>query len=135
MRRFRVSDYQTLTVYWVDFAHKFGSRDTPLVQHLLGQTFPVNFYEVAISFEMKIIHILLLSLLLCSGLTDAIEPISTSIAVGMAAALTGFLASYQNIFYYFHECCKPEWIHFNRTGKQQTSLNVIFVYRISLTCH
>lgn len=98
--------------------------------------FSVNFYEVAISFEMKIIHILLLSLLLRSGLTDAIEPISTSIAVGMAAALTGFLASYHNILHYFHECCQPDWIFFNRTGKQQTSLNVIlFIYRISLTCH
>lgn len=74
---------------------------------------------------MKLIHILLLSLLLCSGLTDAIEPISTSIAVGMAAALTGFLASYQNILYYFHECCRPDWIYFNRTGKRQPSLNVI----------
>lgn len=61
-------------------------------------------------------HVLPLWLLLCSGMTEAIEPISTSIAVGMAAALTGFLASYQNIFYYFHECCRPEWISFNRTG-------------------
>lgn len=92
--------------------------------------FSVNFYEVAILFEMKILHLLLLSLLLSFRLTDAIEPISTSIAVGMAAALTGFLASYQNIFYYFHECCRPEWIYFNRTGKQQTSLAVImfFIY-------
>ncbi|XP_060916711.1 torsin family 1 isoform X1 [Labrus mixtus] len=61
-------------------------------------------------------HVLLLWMLVCSGMTEAIEPISTSIAVGMAAALTGFLASYQNIFYYFHECCRPEWISFNRTG-------------------
>ncbi|XP_031715901.1 torsin family 1 isoform X1 [Anarrhichthys ocellatus] len=62
-------------------------------------------------------HVLLLWMLVCSGgSTEAIEPISTSIAVGMAAALTGFLASYQNIFYYFHECCRPEWISFNRTG-------------------
>ena len=77
---------------------------------------------------MKKLHILLLLLLFCSGLTDAIEPISTSIAVGMAAALTGFLASYQNILYYFHECCRPEWIYFNRTGKEKTSLNeIVFV--------
>lgn len=62
-------------------------------------------------------HVLLLWMLVCSGMTEAIEPISTSIAVGMAAALTGFLASYQNILYYFHECCRPEWISFNRTGK------------------
>lgn len=61
-------------------------------------------------------HVLLLWMLVCSCATEAIEPISTSIAVGMAAALTGFLASYQNIFYYFHECCRPEWIAFNRTG-------------------
>ncbi|XP_040053910.2 torsin-1A isoform X1 [Gasterosteus aculeatus] len=63
-------------------------------------------------------HVLLLWMLVCSCATEAIEPISTSIAVGMAAALTGFLASYQNIFYYFHECCRPEWIAFNRTGLQ-----------------
>ncbi|XP_069024604.1 torsin family 1 isoform X1 [Embiotoca jacksoni] len=55
-------------------------------------------------------------LLLCCGTTSAIEPISTTIAVGMAAALTGYLASYQNILYYFHECCRPDWIAFNRTG-------------------
>ncbi|XP_067232434.1 torsin family 1 isoform X2 [Chanodichthys erythropterus] len=50
------------------------------------------------------------------SITAAIEPISTSIAVGMAAALTGFLASYQNVLYYFHECCRPEWISYNKTG-------------------
>ncbi|XP_029921717.1 torsin family 1 isoform X1 [Myripristis murdjan] len=61
-------------------------------------------------------HVFLLWMLVCAGSTQAIEPISTSIAVGMAAALTGFLASYQNIFYYFHECCRPEWISFNSSG-------------------
>ncbi|XP_051960275.1 torsin-1A-like [Xyrauchen texanus] len=49
-------------------------------------------------------------------ITAAIEPISTSIAVGMAAAITGFLASYQNVLYYFQECCRPEWISYNKTG-------------------
>uniref|UniRef100_A0A4W6F1X8 Torsin n=1 Tax=Lates calcarifer TaxID=8187 RepID=A0A4W6F1X8_LATCA len=53
-------------------------------------------------------HVLLLWLLVCSGVTGAIEPISTTIAVGMAATLTAFLASYPNIFNYFHECCRPE---------------------------
>ncbi|XP_056587831.1 torsin family 1 isoform X1 [Triplophysa dalaica] len=52
----------------------------------------------------------------CLSVTTGIEPISTSIAVGMAAAITGFLASYQNAFYYFHECCRPEWISYNKTG-------------------
>ncbi|XP_022599762.1 torsin-1A-like isoform X1 [Seriola dumerili] len=61
-------------------------------------------------------HVLLLWMLVYSGLTEAIEPISTTIAVGMAATLTAFLASYQNIFYHFHECCRPEWISFNRTA-------------------
>ncbi|XP_015254796.1 PREDICTED: torsin-1A-like isoform X1 [Cyprinodon variegatus] len=60
-------------------------------------------------------HVLLLWLLLCSGVAEALEPISTTIAVGMAAALTGILARYQNIFFYFHECCRPEWISFNKT--------------------
>uniref|UniRef100_A0A673FR10 Torsin n=1 Tax=Sinocyclocheilus rhinocerous TaxID=307959 RepID=A0A673FR10_9TELE len=50
------------------------------------------------------------------SVTAAIEPISTSIAVGMAAALTGFLARYQNVLYYFQECCRPEWISCNKTG-------------------
>lgn len=62
-------------------------------------------------------HVLLLWMFVCSGLTEAIEPISTSIAVGVAAALTGFLASYPNIFYLFHECCRVEWISLNQTGK------------------
>lgn len=66
-------------------------------------------------------HVLPLCLLLCSGLTGAIEPISTSIAVGMAATLTAFLASYQNILYHFHECCRPEWISFNKTGNASVS--------------
>ncbi|XP_016325724.1 torsin-1A-like isoform X1 [Sinocyclocheilus anshuiensis] len=48
--------------------------------------------------------------------TAAIEPISTSIAVGMAVALTGFLAHYQNVLYYFQECCRTEWISCNKTG-------------------
>ncbi|KAF7217569.1 torsin family 1 [Nothobranchius furzeri] len=61
-------------------------------------------------------HVLPLLLLLCSGMAEALEPISTTIAVSMAAALTGFLASYQNLFYYFHECCRPEWISLNKTG-------------------
>lgn len=97
-------------------------------------------------------HVLLLWLLVCSGMSEAIEPISTSIAVGMAAALTGLLASYQNILYYFHECCRPEWIHFNKTGKFNlylclsvfyTSLSTLmavgsFCFNVSLTlrlCH
>lgn len=62
-------------------------------------------------------HVLLLCTFAYFGLMDAMEPISTSIAVGVAAALTGFLASYPNIFYLFHESCRCEWISFNQTGK------------------
>ncbi|CAG05207.1 unnamed protein product, partial [Tetraodon nigroviridis] len=80
---------------------------------------------------MKFLHVVLLSLLLSPGLTDAIEPFSTSIAVGMAAALTGFLASYQNILYYFHECCRPEWISFNRTGLAVDLENKLFGQHIA----
>ncbi|XP_070706453.1 torsin family 1 isoform X1 [Pempheris klunzingeri] len=76
-------------------------------------------------------HVLLLWMLVCSGTTEAIEPISTSIAVGMAAALTGFLASYQNILYYFHECCRPEWISFNRTGLEVDLENKLFGQHIA----
>lgn len=55
-------------------------------------------------------------MLLNFTLTAAIDPISTSIAVGMAATLTGILASYQNIFYYFNEGCRGDWISYNRSG-------------------
>ncbi|KAL7853291.1 hypothetical protein AOLI_G00201350 [Acnodon oligacanthus] len=59
-----------------------------------------------------------LTLLLCSGMmSGAIEPISTGLAMGIAAAVTGFLARYQNVLYYFQECCRPEWISYNKTGR------------------
>lgn len=80
-----------------------------------------EFDEAAEKSDMRR-HVLLLLILIGPGMTEAIEPISTSIAVGMAAALTGFLASYQNIFYYFHECCRPEWISFNRAGNTTDTL-------------
>ncbi|XP_030004630.1 torsin family 1 isoform X1 [Sphaeramia orbicularis] len=76
-------------------------------------------------------HVVLLWMLICSGLTEGIEPISTSIAVGMAAALTGFLASYPNILYYFHECCRPEWISFNKTGLQKDLDSKLFGQHIA----
>ncbi|KAM9450622.1 torsin family 1 isoform 1-T1 [Clarias gariepinus] len=47
---------------------------------------------------------------------EAIEPLTTSVAVGIAAAVTGFLARYRNVLYYFQECCRPEWISYNKTG-------------------
>ncbi|CAK6963642.1 torsin-1A-like isoform X1 [Scomber scombrus] len=68
--------------------------------------------------KLRHYHHHLLLLLLCCSFTETIEPISTSIAVGVAAALTGFLARYQNIFHYFQECCRPEWISFNKTALQ-----------------
>ncbi|TSK72029.1 Torsin-1B [Bagarius yarrelli] len=49
-------------------------------------------------------------------MAEAIEPISTSLAVGIAAAVTGFLARYPNVLYFFQECCRPEWISYNKTG-------------------
>ncbi|XP_076139785.1 torsin family 1 isoform X1 [Alosa pseudoharengus] len=64
---------------------------------------------------MRVYLAFTLWLFLNVSLTVAVEPISTGIAVGMAAAITGFLASYPNLFYYFHECCRPEWISFNKT--------------------
>lgn len=53
----------------------------------------------------------------CVSTGNAIEPISTSIAVGMAAALTGLLAIYPNMLCSIHECCQEEWIAMNSTGK------------------
>ena len=59
----------------------------------------------------------LLWTLLNFTLISAIDPISTSIAVGMAATLTGILANYKSIFYLFHEGCRPDWIALNRSGR------------------
>lgn len=64
-------------------------------------------------------------------MAEAIEPISTSLAVGIAAAVTGFLARYPNVLYYFQECCRPEWISYNKTGAYVICL--ICVYR-RLSC-
>ncbi|XP_047426435.1 torsin family 1 isoform X1 [Mugil cephalus] len=79
----------------------------------------------------KKLHLLLLWMLCCSGVAEAIEPISTTLAVGVAAALTGFLASYPNILYYFHECCRPEWISFNRTGLEADLQSKLFGQHIA----
>ncbi|XP_014899040.1 torsin family 1 isoform X2 [Poecilia latipinna] len=76
-------------------------------------------------------HVLLLWLLFYSSMAEALEPISTTIAVGMAAALTGILARYQNIFYYFHECCRPEWISFNITRLKTDLDNKLFGQHIA----
>ncbi|KAG7485169.1 torsin-1A-like isoform X1 [Solea senegalensis] len=58
---------------------------------------------------------LLLWLLLSSCvLTEAIEPISTTVAaVSAATALAAFIANWKN-----SECCQPAWISFNMTGLQ-----------------
>lgn len=60
--------------------------------------------------------------MLCAGwssvimMAEALEPISTSIAVGIAAALTGFLASHPNLMCSFQECCSSDWISYNKQG-------------------
>uniref|UniRef100_A0A8C6U9M6 Torsin n=1 Tax=Neogobius melanostomus TaxID=47308 RepID=A0A8C6U9M6_9GOBI len=59
-------------------------------------------------------HAVLLWILLCSGLAEALEPISTTIAAGIA--LTGCFVGYPKINCYFRECCQPDWISFNQTG-------------------
>ncbi|XP_036385067.1 torsin family 1 isoform X1 [Megalops cyprinoides] len=64
-------------------------------------------------------------------LTAAGEPISTSIAVGMAAVLTGLLASYQGVLYYFHECCREEWISFNKSGLEKDLERKLFGQHIA----
>ncbi|XP_017580713.1 torsin family 1 isoform X3 [Pygocentrus nattereri] len=68
-----------------------------------------------------------LALLLCSStMSGAIEPISTGIAMGIAAAVTGFLARYQNVLYYFQECCRPEWMSYNKTGLEEDLRTKLF---------
>lgn len=110
--------------------NKFVSRDTLLGINIRSSSHFFSFWSTFTKWPFCLTmrtlkrHTVLLSLLLCSGFSAAIEPISTSIAVGMAAALTGFLASYQNIFYYFHECCRPEWIRFNRTGEYHKHMHL-----------
>ncbi|KAJ8261353.1 hypothetical protein COCON_G00170760 [Conger conger] len=65
---------------------------------------------------MRFTNVLLVLILWSVVIVAAIEPISTGIAIGMAAALSGFLACYQNVLYYFHECCREEWISYNKSG-------------------
>ncbi|XP_058861601.1 torsin-1A-like isoform X1 [Acipenser ruthenus] len=62
----------------------------------------------------------------CVSTGNAIEPISTSIAVGMAAALTGLLAIYPNMLCSIHECCQEEWIAMNSTGLKETLEGKLF---------
>ncbi|KAF4076988.1 hypothetical protein AMELA_G00203010 [Ameiurus melas] len=80
-------------------------------------------------------------LVLCAGWSltimkaEAIEPISTSLAVGIATAITGFLARYPNILYHFQECCRPEWISYNKTGAGMAALGNRLYNYIFETCN
>ncbi|XP_053267417.1 torsin family 1 isoform X1 [Pleuronectes platessa] len=76
--------------------------------------------------------VLLLWLLLCSGAgTEAIEPVSTTIAFGVVATLTAFITNYRTIFNYYYECCHPEWIVFNRTGLEADLRSKLFGQHIA----
>lgn len=94
--------------------------------HILFAVFFLDTFDEEVTMKLRHHHLHLLLLLLCCSSTETIEPISTSIAVGVAAALTGYLARYQNIFHYFQECCRPEWISFNKTGKHMYLLHHIY---------
>ncbi|RVE66028.1 hypothetical protein OJAV_G00122520 [Oryzias javanicus] len=77
------------------------------------------------SARLKMGHVLLLWILVCPGVTGAIEPIS--IAVGMAAGfLNRYLPNYESILSYFYERCQPEWISFNQTGLKTDLENRLF---------
>ncbi|XP_065099857.1 torsin family 1 isoform X1 [Paramisgurnus dabryanus] len=65
------------------------------------------------------------------SVTEGVEPISTSIAVGMASAVTWFLVSYQNMFYSFSECCKSDWISYNKTGLKHDLQTKLFGQHIA----
>ncbi|XP_058497435.1 torsin-1A-like [Solea solea] len=71
---------------------------------------------------------LLLWLLLSSCvLTEAIEPISTTLAVvGGVAAMAKFYINWKN-----SECCQPAWISFNMTGLQADLDNKLFGQHIA----
>ncbi|XP_030625503.1 torsin family 1 [Chanos chanos] len=92
---------------------------TPLLTLISGHVHAVKIGKTAQEDTMRLrgtVVTVVVGAIWSLAVTDAIEPISTSLAVGMAAALTGFLATYQNMFYYFQECCHPEWISYNKTG-------------------
>uniref|UniRef100_A0A3B3C2Z5 Torsin family 1 n=1 Tax=Oryzias melastigma TaxID=30732 RepID=A0A3B3C2Z5_ORYME len=84
--------------------------------------------------SMKKGQVLLLWVLVCPGVTGAIEPVCTASAVAVGY-LIGNLPSYQDILCYFHECCQPEWISFNQTGNTFSICSSIYVYLQSLFLH
>uniref|UniRef100_A0A7N6ADX5 Torsin n=1 Tax=Anabas testudineus TaxID=64144 RepID=A0A7N6ADX5_ANATE len=45
--------------------------------------------------------------------------------------MTAFLASYLDVFYHFHECCRPEWISFNRTALEADLESKLFGQHIA----
>ena len=47
------------------------------------------------------------------AVADAFEPISTTLAVGVSAALG------RTIYNYFHESCDPKWVQLNATGERR----------------
>ncbi|XP_032426819.1 torsin-1A-like [Xiphophorus hellerii] len=77
-------------------------------------------------------HVLLILLLLLSSKAEELDPVSTTIAVGMAvgaAGVTGFLST--SIFYYFKESCRPVWISFNSTRLKTDLDNMLFGQHIA----
>ncbi|KAG7320885.1 hypothetical protein KOW79_015300 [Hemibagrus wyckioides] len=57
---------------------------------------------------------------------EALDPVSTSLGVGVASALTGFLARFPDVLCNYQECCRPEWISYNKTGLEADLQSKLF---------
>ena len=59
---------------------------------------------------------LLTCLLFGSSFVDAIEPVTTGVAVGVAFVSSAFIAGFDLLKCTFYECCDAQWITPNITG-------------------
>ena len=61
---------------------------------------------------------LLVCFLTAHLVANAFEPITTTLAVGVTAALG------RTIYNYFHESCDPKWVQLNATGENGAGFTV-----------
>ncbi|KAG7320884.1 hypothetical protein KOW79_015299 [Hemibagrus wyckioides] len=57
-------------------------------------------------------------------MAEALDP--ASISLGIGAAVTGFLARFPDVLCNYQECCRPEWISYNKTGLESDLQSKLF---------
>ena len=72
---------------------------------------------------------LLTCLLFGSSFVDAMEPVTTGVAVGVAFVSSAFIAGFDLLKCTFYECCDAQWITPNITGT--ALLPIIAGYQLS----